>query len=933
MKGLFSAFIFALFVSILSSCSTSTKNYSLDIDLSGTWQFRLDSANRGVEGKWYATALNDSVQLPGTTDTNHKGFLNTDSTTMHLSRVYRYEGPAWYRKTVNIPENWNEKHIRFVMERTKPSKVWIDDHYVGSSLLLESPQKYNVSAFLTPGKHIITVRVDNDRKLTPYGNVHAYADDTQTNWNGIIGKIYLEASPKTYISDLQVYPDIKDKKIKVKMGIHNGLNLDKVDVALQVTKTLDGKETRLKTAHFQVSCDSVINLEYTLGDKMDLWDEYHQPIYHLNAIISQNDIKDNKEVPFGMRKFTTEGTKFAINGRITFLRGKHDACVFPLTGYPPMDVEGWMHVMKIAKSYGINHYRFHTWSPPEAAFEAADRLGIYMEPELPFWGGLESDTLADRLKAEGLALLKNFANHPSFVMLSPGNELWGNLDKVGKLIADLKKADGRPLYTQGSNDNIGYSGPLPVEDFHVAARTPYAHDTTLTHVRLTQAFVDSRDGGILNTEKPSTMVNFDYPVSQIKIPLISHEVGQYQIYPNYSEIKKYTGILKPRNLEVFRNRLKKAGMLDQDSLFTMASGAWSALCYRDEIEAALRTKGLAGFQLLDLQDYPGQGTALVGILDAFMDSKHVIDRNEWRNFCNDVVPLLEFKKYCWTVNETFSAGVEVANYSNRDLEQPLSWKVLNQQGQIVKSGRFEQPAISMGGVDSVGEIHIPLSEITVPQKLTVALSIEGTGYRNSYPVWVYPEPQKVQPAADIYVTSGLNKELFDKLDKGEKVLLFPSKEEVKKNSVDGLFPPDFWNYEMFKQISEGNKKPVSPGTLGILTNPDHPLFNHFPTEFHTDWQWFSIIKHSHPLNLNQPDKDYRPIVQVIDNLQRNDKFGLIFEYKVGKGKLLVCMSRLDELPDDPAATQLYHSIVDYMQSDAFEPGSTITESQLRKLIQ
>ncbi|GET31470.1 beta-galactosidase [Prolixibacter bellariivorans] len=932
MKGLSNAFIFALFVSILFSCSTSDENYRSDIDLSGTWQFSLDSANRGVEGKWYANALNDSVQLPGTTDTNHKGFLNTDSTTMHLSREYKYEGPAWYRKTIDIPEKWKGKHIRFVMERTKPSKVWIDEQYVGSSLLLESPQKYDVSAFLTPGKHTITVRIDNDRKLTPYRNVHIYSDDTQTNWNGIIGKIYLEASPKTYISDLQVYPDIKQKKIKVKMGIHNGLKLDKVDVALQVTKTLDGKETHLKTTYFQVKCDSLVNLEYSLGDKMDLWDEYHQPIYHLNAIISYNDIKDNKEVPFGMRKFAAEGTKFAINGRITFLRGKHDACVFPLTGYPPMNVEGWMHVMKIAKSWGINHYRFHTWSPPEAAFEAADRLGIYMESELPFWGGLESDTLADQLKAEGLALLKNFANHPSFVMLSPGNELWGNLDKVGELIADLKKADNRPLYTQGSNDNIGYSGPLSVEDFHVAARTPYAHDTTLTHVRLTQAFVDSRDGGILNTEKPSTMVNFDYPVSQIKIPLISHEVGQYQIYPDYNEIKKYTGILKPRNLEVFRNRLKKAGMLDQDSLFAKASGAWSALCYRDEIEAALRTKGLAGFQLLDLQDYPGQGTALVGMLDAFMDSKHVIARDEWRHFCNDVVPMLVFKKYCWTVNETFTAAVEVANYSNRDLKQLLKWTVSDRQGKVIKSGSFIKPDISMGGVDSVGEIHIPLSEVTVPQKLTVTLSIEGTDYRNTYPVWVYPELKKVQSAEGIYVASKLDNELFDKLNKGEKVLLFPSRESVKRNRVDGLFPPDFWNYEMFKQISEGNHKPVSPGTLGILTNPDHPLFNHFPTEFHTDWQWWSIIKHSNPLNLNQTAKDYRPIVQVIDNLQRNDKFGLIFEYKVGKGKLLVCMSRLDELPDDPAATQLYRSIVDYMQSDAFHPIHTITENQLRELI-
>jgi hypothetical protein len=238
-----------------------------------------------------------------------------------------------------------------------------------------------------------------------------------------------------------------------------------------------------------------------------------------------------------MRKFSADGTQFKINGRTTFLRGKHDACVFPLTGHPPMDAEGWLKIFEIAKSYGINHYRFHSYCPPEAAFDVADKVGIFLQAELPFWGGLESDTVANMLKEEGIEMLKQYANHPSFVMFSHGNEIWSGHDLVEKNIISLKEYDNRPLYTMGSNNNIGYVAPRKCSDFFVAARTPFAHDTTLTHLRLTHAFADSRDGGILNTQTPSTEMNFSYPVSQIDIPIISHEIGQYQIYPDYNELK------------------------------------------------------------------------------------------------------------------------------------------------------------------------------------------------------------------------------------------------------------------------------------------------------------------------------------------------------------------------------------------------------------
>jgi len=922
---------FLLFLIAFLSCQKQINHRDI-INLSGQWQFALDSSNIGIQQQWFLTEFQDTMELPGTTDLRQKGFLNHDTTTLHLNRIYKYEGPAWYRKKVHIPAQFQDKHIQLIMERTKSSKVWIDDTFVGESSLLQSPQHYDLSTYLSPGEHTITIRINNDLKLTPYGNVHIYTDETQTNWNGIIGDLKIEASTKTYISALRVFPDISNKKVNIELAVVNDLQLENVNIDIEVTRFTKGSKEKLKTFQQNVACDSLIVLEYDLADEMALWDDYQQPLYQLTAVLNHEDIFDSKTANFGMREFKAEGKQFTINGRKTFLRGKNDACIFPLTGHPPMDAEGWIRVFKIAQSYGINHYRFHSWCPPKAAFEAADLLGIFLQPELPFWGGLESDSIAAMLLDEGRALLKSYANHPSFVMFAAGNEIWSGHDRVETIISTLKETDNRPLYTMGSNNNIGYIAPPAYADFHLAARTPSDGDTMLTHTRLTHSFADSRDGATLNTKMPSTLVNFEYPVAQIDMPLISHEIGQYQIYPDYEEIKKYTGVVRAWNFEVFRKRLEKAGLYDQNIAFQKASGAWAALCYKAEMEAALRTKHFAGFQLLDLQDFPGQGTALVGILDAFMDSKNVISRENWLQSCNDVVLLLEFPKYCWQTNETFQASVKIANYSNRNLTDELNWELLTQEGNIVESGTLNNLELVAGELHNIGKININLASIEKASQLTLNVALKESAYTNSYPVWIYPQSKDEDISTEILITDLLDDSIISKLKAGQKVLLFPTAESVKEKSVAGLFPPDFWNYGMFKGISERANKPVSPGTLGILTNPKHPIFKNFPTDNHTNWQWWSIIKASRPLILNKTTNEYRPIVQVIDNMERNNKVGLIFEFKMGDGKLMVCMSRLKEISDNPEARQLYKSIISYMKSDLFAPNYNANEKLLKSIL-
>ena len=419
-----------------------------------------------------------------------------------------------------------------------------------------------------------------------------------------------------------------------------------------------------------------------MGNKIRFWSEFDPALIQTECNPKGEKVLDNTTVDFGMRKFSTQGTQFTINGTKTFLRGKHDACVFPLTGYPPMDVEGWQKVFRIAKSYNINFYRFHSWTPPLAAFEAADIEGIYLQPELPFWGAFSKNRNSDLnafLLKEGDHILDTYGNHASFVMFALGNELSGDFDVMKEFLNHFRSVDSRHLMAYGSNNYLGFRGQVEGEDYYAACRVGADTDTTYsTHIRGSFSFADANDGGYINGRYPSTNLNYSGAISKCNVPAVGTEVGQYQIYPNYDEIKKYTGVMKPWNFEIFRERLKENNLSDQAKDFFRASGALSAICYKADIEMAMRTPGFGGFHLLDLQDFPGQGTALVGLLDAFMDSKGIITPEEFSHFCNRVVPLVIMEKYCWTNNEQFRGKIQVANYSENSLKaQTVKWELKN----------------------------------------------------------------------------------------------------------------------------------------------------------------------------------------------------------------------------------------------------------------
>jgi hypothetical protein len=638
-----------------------------------------------------------------------------------------------------------------------------------------------------------------------------------------------------------------------------------------------------------------------------------------------------------MRRFSAERGQFVINGRRLFLRGKNDAALFPLTGYAPMEKTEWLRLLGISAQYGMNHYRFHSWCPPEAAFAAADELGIYFQVELPNKRSITApgrgentppaaayETLEELagdggapeerttyLTVEGERILKTFGNHPSFVMMTLGNELDGDVTVMRGMCDRFRALDGRHLYAMGTNHFHWDSRYREGDDFWVTCET--ASDLPVRGVSFQARFPCH-----VENEPPSTMVDYTRALRGVPVPVVGHEIGSYEVYPDYAEIEKYTGVTRARNLEIFRERLEAAGMLDQAKAFLMASGHLSTICHREEVEAALRTRGFGGFQMLDLQDFSGQGTALVGILNVFMESKGFIEAAAWREFCCETVPLLWMTKYTWTNDETFRGRIRVAHYGPTRLpSRSVLWEVRAGE-QVLANGETRSTAIPTGDVTDIDLFSTSLGSIEKAQKLCVALRLTGTSYRNKYDMWVYPKSTSQAPPAGIITARSFSRAVQTELTSGKRVLLMPRLDRIKR-SVGGAFQTSFWCWPMFRQTALKAGVEVAPGTLGILCDPRHPLFHDFPTECHSNWQWWRLGKHSRPLILDSTPRSYRPVVQVIDNFARNHKLGLICEATLGEGKLLICSIDLPALQEYPEARQLLAGIYAYMESREFDP--------------
>ncbi len=940
---------------------------STKIDLSGKWQFAQGDS----------PAYADEVVLPGSMLTNDKGedvcthtqwtgslydssfYFNPYMEKYRMEKVLpggkhqvegtmkfpffltpkkHYTGNAWYRKSVFVPKEWKKRRVILYLERPHiETAVYVNGKLAGRDSSLSVPHEFDVTPYIICGKdNEIAIRVYNGIENVCVGqDSHSVTDQTQGNWNGIVGRMELQARQQQYIRNLQVYPDVKGKQIKVVMDVVGGKN-DKADFTFSISEKTakDNPFAQLasqsnaprkfafkKVAH---GADGKYSVVIPMGDDVKLWDEFSPNLYQVTAMVG----KDSLTTSFGMSEISIDGRQFYMNGKKIWIRGTVGNCCFPETGYPPTDEASWLRVFEKCKEYGLNMMRFHSYCPPEAAFAAADKVGFYLQPEGPSWPNhgikLGDGMSIDRyLMEETQRMVEKYGNHPSFCMLAAGNEPAGNwVEWVGDFVDKWKATgDKRRVYC-GASVGGGWAWDSKSE-YHVKGgargldwnnHAPQSED-------------NFNEDMVKVVQKGKTPVTYD-----VNSPRLAHEMGQWCAFPDLKETSQYTGVYKARNFEIFSDLLRGNGMGGQAEKFLHASGKLQTLAYKYDLERNLRTKDYAGFQMLSLNDYSGQGTALVGVLNVHWKEKGYCDAKEWTEFCAPIVPLAKFPQFVFSNESKTEIPVELYNAYKEPLKDArVTYTVKDSQGKVYASaalmpGKQELP---VGKNVDLGKVPIACSQLPSPAKYTLEVSVKAsnaTEAHNHWDFWVYPSEMEMPKVneKDIYIADTLDVKAQKVLQKGGKVLLLAAGKVKMGKDVKQTYLPVFWNTSWFKM------RP--PHTTGATIDTRHPLFKWFPTDNWANLNWWELLNRAQVMNLREFPNDYQPAIQPIDTWHLSRKLGMMVECKVGKGKVLMTtMDLTKDLDHRLVARQMRYAILRYMMSEDFNPCLSLDEQVIQDL--
>jgi len=914
------------------------------ISLAGAWDFAMGDSTR----------YDDYVMLPGSMLTNGKGNdvdVNTQWTgSLYDSSYYfnpymepyrqkgnmkfpffltpekHYVGNAWYRKSVYVPRDWKDQRITLFLERPHiETTVFVNGREVGHQMSLSVPHCYDVTKYLRRGeRNVIAICVYNGIENVCVGqDSHSVTDQTQGNWNGIVGRMELQARPRFInIRSVRVYPSAAEQKARVEVELENHSNLGMGDFhVMQV------KEYGLVYQVDAVTPDSVVNIisphqnwrelagdhlsfDIPMTGRMQLWDEFSPAVYRLTVYAGD----DSYTTTFGFRDIDIVGRQMLINGRPLYIRGTVENCCFPETGYPPTDEEEWLRIFRKCRDYGINMVRFHSYCPPEAAFNAADMVGIYLQPEGPSWPNhgvrLRRGMAIDQyLLDESKRIVDTYGNHPSFVMMAAGNEPAGDwVNYCNDWVREMHRYDSTKVYC-GASVGGGWAWDSGSE-YHVKGGA-----RGLDWDRKAPQSMDDYEDGILFPRNYKDSVPNNSPI-------LAHEQGQWCAFPDFSEITQYKGAYKARNFEIFRDLLRSGGMASMDRKFLMASGRLQTLCYKYEIERNLRTKDYAGFQLLGLNDYSGQGTALEGVLNVFWREKGYTNSREWREFCSPLVALARFPRMVYSNADTLVVPVEAMNALWCNLRGvAVTYEIMQGDSLVLVNDTLARCAIDVGKNKMLGTIRYPLGGIRQPSKMTLSVNV-GKLTRNHWDFWVYPDSLESTmdsqgKQGSILITSDWG-EAQAALKHGKTVLLEAAGKVTLGSDVKQTYLPVFWNTSWFKM------RP--PHTTGAYINKQHPLFRYdFPTDEWANLNWWELLNKAQVMNLRELPADYQSPIQPIDTWHVSRKLGMLVEAKVLKGRLLMTtMDLSSDLEHRLVARQMRKAIVAYMQSGDFNPAMTLT---------
>ena len=953
-----------------------------------------------LNGKWHVVledGTTGQMDLPGTLDENGIGHRDVGANQWHpdavlgnaageidkdapiatrFTRRHTYEGEARISRKITVPDYGTDR-LFVLAERARALRLLVDGEAcsVFRQGTLSTPYIFELTG-AAPGEHEFTFLSDNSYPGMPKAAIYyssAATDETQTNWNGILGECSMYTRPQNFIDSLRVYPRAVKKEEKNKAG---GYVLDvcvelapgakkvykdaKIILQSEALAAGELEDTQTLTEIISYSGEGLAEAgtdkeenpktmeiwfrDLPLRENVKLWDEDEGNLYEMAVTLDNGMSAEDKggstaecRTRFGIRSFGDNGSgRLALNGRAIFLRGEANCAEYPETGHPPMTIPEWKEMLLKYRSYGINFVRFHSHCEPEAAFAAADELGMLLQPELSHWDPKDAFGTEESYRyyrAELVDLLKTYANHPSFVMLTLGNELQAQdegRERMRELVRTAKRMDPTRLYANGSNAFYGEEGCDPESDFYTSQ--------SCKDVVIRGTFSGMR--GYLNENYPSADRTYDEAMAEIRKeyqkPVFSFEVGQFEVLPDFEELESFHGISDPVNLKLIKKRVEERGLLATWEKYVEATGELSRLAYREEIEAAMRTRELSGISLLGLQDFPGQGTALVGMMNSHLEPKpYDFARPErFREFFQECRILVKLPHYTYEAGERLIAEVEAANFGKENIEGVFCWTLAGKKS-VSENGNCEPAEIKSkntviatgedteiticrpGSYTEVGSLDIPLDFVEKNTALTLKVRIGDS--ISAYPIWVYRKTTPVCPE-NVYETRAFDVKTREILQNGGRVYLSPDADkESLPNSIKTQFTTDFWSVGTFAD---------QEGGMGQLIDTEHPIFKEFPTDFHTDWQWW-IMATKRAVILPHPMKT---IITEMDSYAFLRPMAQMIEFRCLKGKVLLSTMELHKSQQYPEVRALQASIYTYLSGENFEPAEEITEEELSMLV-
>ena len=953
-----------------------------------------------LNGKWHVVledGTTGQMDLPGTLDENGIGHRDVGANQWHpdavlgnaageidkdapiatrFTRRHTYEGEARISRKITVPDYGTDR-LFVLVERARALRLLVDGEVcrVFRQGTLSTPYIFELTG-AAPGEHEFTFLSDNSYPGMPKAAIcysSAATDETQTNWNGILGECSMYTRPQNFIDSLRVYPRAVKKEEKNKAG---GYVLDvcvelapgakeiykDTKIVLQSEALAAGELENTQTLTEIISCSGeglteagtdkeenpktveIWFRDLPLRENVKLWDEDEGNLYEMTATLDNGMSAEDKggstaecRTRFGIRSFGDNGSgRLALNGRTIFLRGEANCAEYPETGHPPMTIPEWKEMLLKYRSYGINCVRFHSHCEPEAAFAAADELGMLLQPELSHWDPKDAFGTEESYRyyrAELAGLLKTYANHPSFVMLTLGNELQAQdegRERMRELVRTAKRMDPTRLYANGSNAFYGEEGCDPESDFYTSQ--------SCKDVVILGTFSGMR--GYLNENYPSADHTYDEAMEEIRKeyqkPVFSFEVGQFEVLPDFEELESFYGISDPVNLKLIKKRVEERGLFPTWKKYVEATGELSRLAYREEIETAMRTRELSGISLLGLQDFPGQGTALVGMMNSHLEPKpYDFARPErFREFFQKCRILVKLPHYTYEAGERLIAEVVAANFGKENIEGVFCWTLaekksasengncepseIKSKNTVIATGEDTEITICRpGSYTEVGSLDIPLDFVEKNTALTLKVRIGDC--ISAYPIWVYRKTTPVCPE-NVYETRAFDVKTREILQNGGRVYLSPDADkESLPNSIKTQFTTDFWSVGTFAD---------QEGGMGQLIDTEHPIFKEFPTDFHTDWQWW-IMASKRAVILPHPMKT---IITEMDSYAFLRPMAQMIEFRCLKGKVLLSTMELHKSQQYPEARALQASIYTYLSGESFEPAEEITEEELSMLV-